>query len=258
MPNPSLGTRTRLYARYAARDPRFAFALLSRNSDRINDMRVKRLSRLLGVPSPQVETALDDYQDTFDRLEAELKGRNAGNDLRSMFIPDIYTIVRLLKPKLIVETGVFSGYSSAFILAALSLNQSGKLFSIDLPDADPSAKLPAGKEPGWAVPPSLRDRWNLLLGDSKGLLPPLLKDLGHVDVFFHDSLHTYQNMMFEFTSAWPYLGRGGILLSDNVVLNEAFFHFSKTINQDPTLLWRLTPRRDCFGIIRKPLQANSV
>jgi hypothetical protein len=42
--------------------------------------------------------------------------------------------VRSLKPRVIVETGVASGLSSAHILRALAANGTGTLHSIDLPN----------------------------------------------------------------------------------------------------------------------------
>ena len=44
-----------------------------------------------------------------------------------------YYLIRKLKPEIIVETGVWHGISTAYILLALKANSSGKLFSIDLP-----------------------------------------------------------------------------------------------------------------------------
>jgi hypothetical protein len=46
---------------------------------------------------------------------------------------DLYVIARLLRPRVIIESGVSSGISSAHILAALRKNGRGKLHSIDLP-----------------------------------------------------------------------------------------------------------------------------
>jgi hypothetical protein len=45
----------------------------------------------------------------------------------------IYAVVRILKPRAMVETGVANGKSSALILRALERNGSGRLYSVDLP-----------------------------------------------------------------------------------------------------------------------------
>jgi hypothetical protein len=44
-----------------------------------------------------------------------------------------YCSVRLLKPSVVVETGVSRGVTSAFILQALDVNRKGDLYSIELP-----------------------------------------------------------------------------------------------------------------------------
>ena len=98
-----------------------------------------------------------------------------------------------------VETGVADGTTSAYILCALEDNGRGHLYSIDLP----SERLPRGEASGWIVDDELRHRWTLRIGPSSELLPPLLKELQAIEGFLHDSLHTYENMMFEYRAAWP-------------------------------------------------------
>ena len=130
-----------------------------------------------------------------------------------------YAAVRALTPQTVVETGVASGVSSAYLLLALARNQKGTLHSVDLSDA---SYLPAGQEPGWIVPDWLRTRWRLHMGDVAAVLPSLLRDLGEVDIFIHDSRHTYDHMKFEFELAYPHIRRGGLLLADDALWNSAF------------------------------------
>lgn len=148
----------------------------------------------------------------------------------------LYYCARLQRPDAVVETGVFDGISSAFLLKALRDNGRGRLHSIDLParSAAPASTdkmlfdtLPRGAEPGWIVPEELRSRWTLHLGPSRRLLSPLLGRLGTIDLFFHDSLHTYANMTWEYATAWPALAGGGLLLSDDVFWNPAFWQFTR-------------------------------
>lgn len=138
-------------------------------------------------------------------------------------LPFLYLLVRLIKPNIVVETGVSSGASSAYILCALNDNDRGKLYSIDLPPDN----LPPGKGSGWIVPQFLRHRWSLHIGDATNLLASLLNEIGMIDCFIHDSLHTYDHMMWEFRTAWPYLIPGGLFLSHDVGANDAFMDFMK-------------------------------
>ena len=47
----------------------------------------------------------------------------------------LYLLVREYKPRVVVETGVFRGVSSALILNAMKDSNIGRLYSIDLPNA---------------------------------------------------------------------------------------------------------------------------
>jgi len=127
-----------------------------------------------------------------------------------------------------VETGVQHGKSSVFILQALAENQFGRLYSIDLP----SGALPDGKESGWLVPSGLRLRWDLTIGASRDVLPDVMNRSGGVDVFIHDSEHTYETMMFEYGLGMKHLKQGGILLSDDTSRNNAFIDFCHMMRQN--------------------------
>jgi hypothetical protein len=153
----------------------------------------------------------------------------------------LYYLTRAKKPEVIIETGVFDGISSFFFLKALQDNGRGHLYSIDLPAyqvVENSTQgmsfnsLPAGRDPGWVVPKTLRRRWTLLKGASQELLQPLLNQVRSVDFFLHDSLHTYYHMSFEFETVWPYLQGGAILASDDADVNSAFIDFANRVNRN--------------------------
>jgi len=122
----------------------------------------------------------------------------------------LYYLVRASRPRTVVETGVCYGASSSYILEALAHNGSGRLYSIDLgnaPDEPPN---------DFFVHPAHRRHWLLLIGDSKEVMPPLLEGLGQIDLFHHDSLHTYEHMMWEYETAFAHLNPTGALSSDDV------------------------------------------
>jgi predicted O-methyltransferase YrrM len=129
----------------------------------------------------------------------------------------IYAICRGLRPSVVVETGVAYGMTSAYVLKALEVNGQGKLFSVDLP--------PLGRKAddlqGALVPAELRGRWVLRRGTSQHQLGAILAQ-HPVDLFVHDSLHTYQNMRREFEQVWSRLRPGGLLVSDDIQGNSAF------------------------------------
>jgi len=122
-------------------------------------------------------------------------------------------------------------------------NGTGRLYSIDVPNYElhylpeigkaPIRLLPEGMEQGFAVPCELRHRWELHVGRSQQVLPILLEQLGSVDIFVHDSEHTYENMMREFKLSWPYLTSGGLLISDDATWNHAFIDFARAVKATP-------------------------
>lgn len=147
----------------------------------------------------------------------------------------LYVIVRVIKPEIVVETGVASGKSSALILLALGHNKKGKLISIDLPNKKGNilkdgAKTSTGEyKTGWLVPEYLRNRWDLRLGDSLKILPELVKKIDKIDIFLHDSLHTYSHVKKELAIATKKMDKNGIVLCDNIDLGagKAFNEFLK-------------------------------
>ena len=165
----------------------------------------------------------------------------------------MYFLIRKLKPETIVETGVFDGISSFFILLALEKNKQGKLYSIDLPaihklkgstDEMSELTLPLGKNPGWVVPKELVKRWKLILGSSKTYLPKVVAGVGKIDVFIHDSMHTDEYMMWEYKTAWKVLNKGGFLCSDDIHVGKAFWQFSKQVRKQKF-------HKSGFGVIIK-------
>ena len=142
-----------------------------------------------------------------------------------------YALVKLLKPEVVVETGVGAGVSSWTILQAMEENGSGRLVSIDLPTPN-TELLP---QVGYLVPKELRHRWDLRTGPSQRLLPQALKELGKIDIFQHDSRHSYSNQLREYRTAWPFIKNSGLLISDDVS-NDALYDASREWNREPTII----------------------
>ena len=140
----------------------------------------------------------------------------------------LYAIVRVTKPNIIVETGVLEGTGSCAILSALERNDKGRLYSIDLP----SPRIPPDKKVGWRIPHHLRKRWILERGKSSEKLPQLLDTFRHIDIFLHDSEHSYENMLFEYKTAWGHIRDGGLLLSHDITRNKAFRNFAIAHNKE--------------------------
>jgi predicted O-methyltransferase YrrM len=146
----------------------------------------------------------------------------------------LYGLTRWLRPKVLVESGGFIGMSSAFILKALADEElaSSKLYSIELSeDCEQGALIPDHLRSSVGFVPMRGRIEDLLKGDE---LPE------SIDMFLHDSSHSYHHMLWEFRHFWPRLRDGGLLVSHDVQMNAAFPEFvTKTYAHE-----KKTGRRD--------------
>lgn len=158
----------------------------------------------------------------------------------------LYVLARLLKPRVVLETGVANGMSSTFLLQALVDNGSGVLHSVEYP--------PFGKfhDPrvGALVPEGLRGPWTVHRGKVSRVFPRLVPALGEVDLFMHDSEHTYENMSYEMRTVWPRISQRGILASDDIIGNNAYLEFCEELHRDPLSL-RMPERENALGFLPK-------
>src|SRR5437763_6869769 len=119
----------------------------------------------------------------------------------------LYALTRWLRPAMIVESGGFIGMSSAFILKALADEKlaTSKLYSIELSeDCEQGVLIPeALRSSGGFVP--MRGRIEHFLEGNQLPQP--------IDIFLHDSSHSYQHMLWEFRQFWPRPRDGGLLVS---------------------------------------------
>jgi predicted O-methyltransferase YrrM len=179
------------------------------------------------------------------------------NDGDAALVRAIWCLVRHMRPRAVVETGVGHGITSRFILEALRLNRVGQLYSIDLPPLDPAQRARVGV----AVDGGCAKRWSLIQGSSRQCLPPLLERLGGIDIFVHDSLHTERNVVFELEQAWAWLKPGGVMVVDDIDSNGGFAAFTRSHPNCRALVGEAEPvrpdtrrfnQKGLFALIVKP------
>jgi predicted O-methyltransferase YrrM len=214
-------------ARFALENPLYALNSLCRELTLADE---RFLSSITNVSANRIRGFIKEpfqnglFSARLQSVRAELQALKIYSaDLYAKKILLQYAVVRAFQPRIVVETGVANGVSSAYILLALQANGRGTLYSIGLHDPQ---YLPAGKALGWIVPQELRSTWKLLVGDSRTILPGLLDEIGSTDIFIHDSLHTYEHMLWEYRRAYPHLPSGGLLFSDDAKWNSAFPEFA--------------------------------
>jgi predicted O-methyltransferase YrrM len=240
--------RANYYLKKALYNPALTVNYLRLGHDRISRFQVERMARRLGLPEEEARQyyrvpALKELRDHIIRAAEGTPFVGVGQAGY-----DIYVLIRLLKPEVVVETGVEAGVSSSFILQALHDNNKGQLYSIDyrVPEGDlvdnvrlgliPVEAIPMDKETGFVIPDNLRERWTFKAGKSNDLLPGLAKELGEIDVFWHDSDHSYENMVFEFDAVWDYLREGGLIIAHDTDANNAVKDFSRWVKRKPVEL----------------------
>jgi hypothetical protein len=213
------------------------------------------LKLALGVSSGDITKLLAESE--LQRLERKVtagitnaKGTgpfDSGHNGNFCLARSIYVLCRLLSPNIVLETGVAYGVTSAFTLQALAVNRKGTLESVDLPPLGRDAD----RHVGVLIPQELRGRWHLHRGPARRILPNLIASIKEVDVFVHDSLHTYRHMRFEFETAWPYVRPGGAVVADNVDLNDAFRNFTASMKPAFSAVVTEENTTDLFGIMIK-------
>jgi predicted O-methyltransferase YrrM len=114
-------------------------------------------------------------------------------------------IIRRERPLVVVETGVESGFSSEHFLVALDDNKSGHLYSCD--------PAPSGF---YDANPIVHPRFTFLRERSYTALDKIWAETGRIDLFLHDSDHSFRCQSWEFSWAWDHVRSGGIIASDDV------------------------------------------
>jgi hypothetical protein len=182
------------------------------------------LAKVTGTTTSEVEdvvASLVGYSPLVFELSENIK--RTGRSYYAQFPApiELYTLVRLGRPRTLVESGVASGVSSAFMLLGARANSLGTLHSIDYPVSregprgNESWAIPAGLSSGWAVPAGIRKGWDLRLGKSEVLLRPLLDEIGTLDFYCHDSPVDVRHFEFEMKAIRRHLKPGSIVVSDN-------------------------------------------
>jgi predicted O-methyltransferase YrrM len=132
----------------------------------------------------------------------------------------LYFVTRLVRPRIVVETGVAAGFSSQAFLKALQRNGQGLLYSSDFP----YFRLPNPERfVGLLVEEDLKSRWKLFLDGDERNIPKILHEVECIDIFHYDSDKSYSGRETTLRMIEPYLNHAGITIMDDL-LDNSFFH----------------------------------
>jgi len=128
-----------------------------------------------------------------------------------------YVLVRIYKPKVIVETGTDKGLGSLVIQLAIEKNQIGKLYTLDIDEYS-----------GSLFDEEDLKKIKFLIGDSV----QNMQKLNEIDFFIHDSDHSEEHEKKEIQAAASKLTNNSIVISDNSHVTDILFQWSKETNRN--------------------------
>lgn len=160
----------------------------------------------------------------------------------------LYLLVRAARPERVIETGVRPGYSTTWILAALDANGAGELVSLGPGPTAHRAAAIQNVSVGQFVPPGLRTRWTLALGNTEERLREILASTRRVDLFFYDNGPDVGRARFELRAAWDALSEQGILLAHRVDATPAWGDFCRLQGLPPQILDPGPPPLGALGL----------
>lgn len=197
---------------------------------------LKFISDIVGIDTDKVKSAILDlhannafFANFLPKLN-KLDGLENAGDLRFHSLT-VYLVVLLTRPKTMIETGVAFGKSSVYALLAMSIIKKGRLYSYDL---IPSGKLAIdgsstsmdGFMSATLVLNELRNHWTLVYGDSLKNIENMASCFGEgVDIFLHDSLHTFKHTKSEFDLVMSFgkKTKNTIFMCDNLEMGSGEF-----------------------------------
>ncbi len=125
----------------------------------------------------------------------------------------LYFLARVLRPQLVLETGVAAGWSTTALLRALQDNGQGHLLSSDFP----YFRIPdAERYVGHLVPAVLKGRWTLRTKGDRKNLPELLTPGSTVQLVHYDSDKSRGGRAFFITSLRGHMDESTVLVVDDI------------------------------------------
>lgn len=159
-------------------------------------------------------------------------------------------ISKMIKPKLILEIGTYTGYSALCLAEGLSKN--GKLITIDINEELEDRVRSYFKDSEFV------DRIDYRIGDAKKIIPTLKET---IDLVFIDAdkegYPLYYDLVIDLVI------EGGFILADNVLWSGrvldvrpdkdtmTIMEFNRKVSEDPRVEHVLMPIRDGIMLLRK-------
>ena len=178
-------------------------------------------------------------------------GRMASGHLQGRLLK---MLVKMIRPKNVLEVGTFSGYSA--ICMAEGLGEDGRLYTFEINDEMEDFTRP------WIENSAVASKIHFIIGDANVEAPKLnvVFDMAFIDGDKRTYIETYETVL-------KLLRPGGFILADNTLWDghvidphyqhdaqtQGIAHFNDFIAQDTRVEKVILPIRDGLTIIRKKL-----
>lgn len=178
-----------------------------------------------------------------------LHGRMASGHLQGRLLK---LLVRMIRPKRIIEVGTFSGYSA--LCMAEGLEEGSKIITFEINDEMEDFTRP------WIENSAYADKIDFRIGDAIAEAPLLgvMFDMAFIDGDKRTYIETYRAL-------FPIINNGGYIIADNTlwnghVVDHAYDHDKQTIGirefndmiaKDEHIEKVILPIRDGLTVIRK-------
>lgn len=172
----------------------------------------KSLERSIGEPKGLLAEVAAVRGDESDELVQAMEGRAPRWGSPDRFDPSLflYELVRSTRPETVIEFGTAYGQGSLHIIAALSENQQGHLYTVELDPRRRERALAA-----FARFPTL-DRITSIEADMRDEAGPLAERVAPVDLVFEDGPHDGTTTLAAFEATIEHVKPGGIYVVDDI------------------------------------------
>ena len=176
--------------------------------------------------------SIKEYRHSFDWFESKWILNWSTNSINASIL---YEAIKLIKPKILIETGTFEDHGVYVMAKALQeIGNKATIYTIDY-DNDPLTKL---DEHSWLKLKQIRDenlsvirerfsnvRIIYINGDSREVLPKLVRKIGFKwDFFYQDSMHFYEGIKSEWETIYQYANHNAVAVFDDISIKKVNFN----------------------------------
>lgn len=203
----------------------------------VTDLSLRNLSHMIalvtGASPEQVRSYFDELRADEELARHVIDGTRNGpyravSDARADYGRRMgwYALARIIKPRVVVETGVDKGLGSVVLAAALLRNGSGRLYCTEL-----------HREQGKLLSGKYAEAGEILYGDS---IETLERFPHRIDLFVNDSDHSADYEYREYRTIADKLSDRAIIVADNAHHTDCAQRFSEETGRR-FIFWREQP-----------------